>query len=564
MQSRVVLPGSEKAPLTTVGEAKPATPATRITVSVLVRRKQALSDDSRQGKARLTRAQYQAAHAADPHAVALVHGFAKEFGLTPEGGTPKPGHRIIKLAGTVGAMQKAFGVTLAHKVIGGTTYRVREGSITLPHELIGAVEAVLGLDNRPQAKPHFRVLGEQHAASFRVAGAEGFAKPHAAGGTFTPVQVGQLYSFPKGSAAGQTIGIIELGGGYRPADLTAYFKTLGQAVPSVNAFSVDKAKNKPSNANSADGEVMLDIEIAAAVAPGAKIVVYFAPNTDQGFIDAIATAVHDTANSPSVISISWGGPESSWTQQSMMALDAACQSAAALGITITVAAGDDGSTDGGTGNNVDFPASSPHVLACGGTKLVGTGSTITSEVVWNELANQEGATGGGVSNIFALPAWQASANVPKPTGASGGRGVPDVCGDADPVSGYVIRVDGQTMPIGGTSAVAPLWAGLIALNNAINKKSAGFINPLIYGASFKSAFNDITSGNNGAFSAKPGWDACTGLGSPIGTKLVSLLGSGTPGKKAAAKKKGPAKKAAIIRRVGLKAAAKKSHIRRLR
>ena len=263
--------------------------------------------------------------------------------------------------------------------------------------------------------------------------------------------MGELYQFPQGAkAAGETIGIIELGGGYRAADLTAYFKGLGQTAPTVTAVSVDNGKNSPGNANGADGEVMLDIEVSASVAPGAKIVVYFAPNTDQGFIDAVGSAVHDTTNNPSVISISWGGPESSWTAQAMTALDAACQSAAALGITITVAAGDNGSSDGATGNNVDFPASSPHVLACGGTKLVGSGSTITSEVVWNEQASDEGATGGGVSNVFALPSWQANANVPAPSGSSGGRGVPDVCGDADPVTGYQVRVDGEAW-----SLVAP-------------------------------------------------------------------------------------------------------------
>jgi kumamolisin len=281
---------------------------------------------------------------------------------------------------------------------------------------------------------------------------------------------------------------------------------------------------------------MLDIEVSAAVAPGAKIVVYFAPNTDQGFIDAVSSAVHDTTNKPSVISISWGGPESSWTSQAMTALDAACQSAAALGVTITVAAGDNGSSDGATGNNVDFPASSPHVLACGGTKLIGSGSTITSEVVWNEQASGEGATGGGVSNVFALPTWQAKSKVPAPSGSKGGRGVPDVSGDADPVTGYQVRVDGQKLVIGGTSAVAPLWAGLIALNNQQNGKSAGFIQPQIYAAKAASAFNDIVSGNNGAFSAGPGWDACTGLGSPIGSKVIALLGSGATPKKGGGKK----------------------------
>jgi kumamolisin len=408
-------------------------------------------------------------------------------------------------------MQKAFGVALEQKVIDGVEYRVREGGIQLPEALVGSVVAVLGLDNRPQAKPHFRV---------RQVNAEAPAAPT----SYTPPQVAQAYQWPATAAgAGQTIGIIELGGGYKQADLTTYFQSLGLSAPTITAVSVDKGKNAPTTASSADGEVMLDIEVAASVAPGANIVVYFTPNTDQGFTDAITTAVHDPTNKPSVISISWGGPESAWTAQSMTALDAACQSAAALGVTITVAAGDNGSTDGGTGNNVDFPASSPHVLACGGTNLDANGATIVSEVVWNELANNEGATGGGVSNFFALPSWQANANVPAPTGSTGGRGVPDVAGDADPTTGYQIRVDGQDTVIGGTSAVAPLWAGLIAVANQQLGTQVGFIQPAIYAAKAASALNDITQGNNGAFYAGPGWDACTGLGSPIAAKLIPLL-----------------------------------------
>jgi len=525
-QQRVVLPGSEKAPLSVATDEKPVRPSSVITVSVIVKRKNPLNL-KRLGKDRLTRTQYRQKHAADPAAIRVVKAFAKEFSLTVDKDTPKPEQRNIKLTGTVANMQKAFGVNLTQKVLDGATYRVREGGIHLPPEVAGVVEAILGLDNRPQAQPHFRSVNAAAAAT-----------------SFTPVQVAQLYQFPQGAtAAGQTIGIIELGGGYRTADITAYFKGLGLTPPKVTAVSVDKGKNTPGNANGADGEVMLDIEVAGAVAPGAKIVVYFAPNTDQGFIDAIAGAVHDTTNNPSVISISWGGPESSWTSQAMTTLDAACQSAAALGITITVAAGDNGSTDGATGNNVDFPASSPHVLACGGTKLEGSGSTIASEVVWNEQATGDGATGGGVSNVFALPSFQTNAKVPAPSGSAGGRGVPDVSGDADPTTGYQVRVDGKNMVVGGTSAVAPLWAGLIAVNNQQNKKSAGFIQPVIYAAKAASAFHDIVSGNNGAFSAGPGWDACTGLGSPIGVNIISLLGGSTPGKK-----KPPTKKRAAVKK----------------
>ena len=532
--SRTVLPGSEKAPLTSSKEKKltaekPAPHGKRIVVSVIVRRKNPL--DIKLGKQRLTRQQFRQRHGADPESVALVRKFARQFRLKVEPDTPGPERRTIKLSGTVADMQKAFGTALSHQTLDGVTYRVREGSIDLPSELIGHVEAVLGLDNRPQARPHFRIAGQKGNLAARTAQGRGFAKPHAAANaSYTPVQVAQLYGFPAGAtAANQTIGIIELGGGYRTTDISAYFSSLGQKVPKVTTVSVDHGKNAPTNANSADGEVMLDIEVAGAVAPGAKIVVYFAPNTDQGFIDAIATAVHDTTNNPSVISISWGGPESSWTTQSLNALDQACQSAAALGISITVAAGDDGSTDGQTDgqNHVDFPASSPHVVACGGTNLQGSGATITSETVWNALPNG-GATGGGVSNFFALPTWQANANVPAPSNPAGGRGVPDVCGDADPASGYQIRIDGAAYVIGGTSAVAPLWAGLIALANQQNGKSAGFFLPAIYASRASSAFNDITKGTNYTgtpvgFKAGPGWDACTGLGSPIAPKVIAAI-----------------------------------------
>ncbi len=276
----------------------------------------------------------------------------------------------------------------------------------------------------------------------------------------------------------------------------------------------------PGDPNGADGEVELDIQVAGSAAPAANIAVYFAPNSDQGFIDAITTAVHDTTNKPSVLSISWGGPESAWSQSSMTALDNACQSAAALGVTITVASGDSGSSDGTNGTVVDFPASSPHVLACGGTALFANGTSISEEIVWDDQP-QGGATGGGFSGTFPVPAWQTSA---LPSGSSG-RGVPDVAGDASPETGYNVVVDGQQQVVGGTSAVAPLYAGLIALVNqqlaSQNKPSAGFVNPLFYQNPI--SFNDITQGNNGDYSAGTGWDACTGLGSPKGDSILTML-----------------------------------------
>jgi kumamolisin len=291
----------------------------------------------------------------------------------------------------------------------------------------------------------------------------------------------------------------------------------------VSWVSVDKGQNNPTDANSADGEVLLDIEVAGSVAPGAKIVVYFAPNTTAGFQDALTTAIHDPANKPSVISISWGGPESSWTTQAMTAFDTAAQAAALLGVSICAASGDNGSSDGETdgSDHVDFPSSSPNILACGGTNLQSSGNSITAETVWNEGA-QNGATGGGFSAQFPLPTWQKNAGVKPPAG--GGRGVPDVSGDADPQTGYQVLVDGSSLVIGGTSAVAPLWSGLIALLNQKLGKPVGFLQPALYGLPAASKpFHDITKGDNGTFSAGPGWDACTGLGSPSGQSLLSAL-----------------------------------------
>lgn len=507
-QKRVPLEGSTRKAFDVSRAVAPVSPAKEgepITVSVLLPRKEPIDPT-----VRLTREQFAQKHSADPQSEQIVRAFAQEYGLSVEA-PAEPGRRMLYLTGSQEAMEKAFGVTLQSQATAGGVLRLREGAITLPEEVAPHVEAVFGLDNRPQAKPHNRN-----------------AKPHAGNVTYTPVQVAQLYGFPANAkATGQTIGVLELGGGFRTADITAYFKSLGQTAPTVTAVSVDNGTNSPGKPSGPDGEVMLDIEVAAAVAPGANIVAYFAPNTDQGFIDGVSTAVHDSTNKPSVLSISWGGPESTWTEQAVTALDQACQAAATLGVTITVASGDDGSTDGvsGGGNNVDFPASSPHVLACGGTKLVASGTTITSETAWNELSLNEGATGGGVSTLFPLPTWQANSNVPAPATSSGGRGVPDVAGDADPTTGYTVRVDGETTTIGGTSAVAPLWAGLIALANAANGQDAGFVNPALYGD--PKALRDITSGNNGAFSAGPGWDACTGLGSPIGSAVIAALAPST-------------------------------------
>ncbi|HTO49272.1 MAG TPA: S53 family peptidase [Burkholderiales bacterium] len=525
LKDRVSVTGSDRAPLPKARITGPADPHERMQVSIIVRRRSSadavteLSRDlgARQPRERqhLSRKEFASLHGAHPDDLEKIRSFADEHGL--EVVKAYPGQRRVVLAGTVAAFSKAFGVELARYEHPGGSYRGRVGSVYVPKDLAAVVEGVFGLDDRTQARPHFRAARKEDAAG------------KAAATSYLPTQVAKLYDFPSGGDGnGESIGIIELGGGYRTADLKAYFARLGLPAPRISSRSIDGGKNRPTgDPNGPDGEVMLDIEVAGAVAPKAKIVVYFAPNTDAGFLDAIASAVHDTANKPSVISISWGAAEKEWTAQAMNAMDQAFQDAAALGVTVCCASGDGGSADGETDGlaHVDFPASSPHALACGGTHLEGAGSTIRSEVVWNDGANG-GATGGGISDQFAPPAWQSGANVPPSANPGGrvGRGVPDVAGDADPATGYVVRVDGQQFAIGGTSAVAPLWAGLIARINQRLRSPIGFVNPLLYQPAARPAFHDVTAGNNGAYHAQQGWDPCTGLGSPDGAKLQAVLG----------------------------------------
>jgi kumamolisin len=493
----------------------PADPGERLEVTVLVRRSASAEFRSRvsqiaAGKsagACMSRDEFAQRHGAAAADLAAVRDFASVNGLNVV--LEHAARRTVVLSGTVAQFNAAFTVELKLMRHDSCSYRGRSGCIQVPDSLSGIVEAVLGLDSRPQAVPHFRIRpGASNATSF------------------TPPQVASLYAFPQSSGAGQCVALIELGGGFRPADLDTYFKGLSVSSPSVVAVSVDHAQNSPTgDASGPDGEVMLDVEVVGAIVPQSKIAVYFAPNTDAGFLDAITTAIHDTANKPSVISISWGGPESSWTSQAMTAMDEAFQAAATLGITVCVASGDNGSSDGVTdgAEHVDFPASSAYALACGGTSLKATSSSISGEVVWNDGANG-GATGGGVSSFFAIPAWQSALSV---TSTQGGRsplakrGVPDVAGNADPETGYQVRVDGSNTVIGGTSAVAPLWAALITRLNQLSGKSAGLISPQIYQT--PKSFRDITSGNNGDFAAASGWDACSGLGSPDGAALRSII-----------------------------------------
>jgi kumamolisin len=414
--------------------------------------------------------------------------------------------RCIVVRGTTAAIAAAFGIRFGTYRYQGGVYRGHDDPVLVPAELAEVITAVLGLEDRTQARPCFVV------------------NPKADVIGFAPAQVARIYDFPQASGAGQCIGIVELGGGYTRSDLEEFFGNANLPLPKVAAVSVDGATNSPVGGTGADREVALDIQIAGAVAPAAHIAVYFAPDTDRGFYDAVTTAIHDDTNNPSAISISWGSAECTWTIQAMDQMEQAFADAAALGVTITAAAGDSGSSDAINDGlaHVEFPASAPHALGCGGTELTAHETTLLSEQVWN---GQGGATGGGISAQFPLPNYQDVAHVSTSLNPGGthGRGVPDVAGDADPATGYAIVVANQTQVVGGTSAVAPLWAGLIALCNQALGAPLGFLNPRLYPQLGTSSFHQITTGNNGAYHAGPGWNPCCGLGTPDGTNMLTAL-----------------------------------------
>ena len=558
----VVLPGSERAPLAQAAPAGELDTSERAELTLVLRRRAEIPAEIVAGPTVLTRDELAERYGADPADVDLVRQTLTGLGL--EITAVHPATRRVKVAGPIGDLASAFGATLqqvsspAPKGRGTVTHRYREGPLYVPAALDGVVLAVLGLDTRPQARPHYRAGGAAAASQ---------------GTSYSPNQVADIYQFPAGTTgAGQTVAVIELGGGFTTSDLDAYFGGLGIPVPSITAVGVDGASNNPADTSGANVEVSLDIDVIGTAAPGAAQLVYFAPNTDSGFVNAISEAAAATP-APIAISISWGQSEDAWTAQGRSAMDSATADAAALGITVCAAAGDNGSSDGVSDGqpHVDFPASSPNALGCGGTKLLANPSTgaISSEVVWNETAANEGAGGGGVSDVYAVPSWQANAGVPPratsaaaaspaasegsapasaseeaeparhrrhhPPGGTGGtggtggagRGVPDVAGNADPTTGYQIYSGGKAQVVGGTSAVAPLWSALVSRLAQATGQRFGLIQPTLYAGvtpgTDVAGFNDITSGNNGAYAAGPGWDACTGLGSPDGTTLLSRL-----------------------------------------
>lgn len=582
----IQLAGSERRVRSGLARTGPADPKEESMVSIYLRKpvdapalpsQEDFASAPKQG--RLSREELGRMYAADPDDLAAVVQFAEKAGLTVT--ALEPERRLIQVTGTNAQLSKAFAVELVIYEGGREGYRGHEGPIHIPKSLDGIVAGVFGLDNRRMA---------------RRAGGGGV-------GAVTPPQVAQAYNFPTptNGASGETVAILEFSGptsspinastcGFAQSDIDGFINNLNSSAGShlvsttVKAVAVDKSTAAPGNVpggsatnftpSDPDVEVALDIEVVVSLAQQANVVVYFAPITEQGWVDAITQIVADTTHDPSVLSISWGwteaeadaflspeDPESSpwpfeWSQSAFNQMTSAFQSAATVGMTVFAATGDDGSDcqeqDGNA--HVLYPASDSWVTACGGT-IINSLSPLTEDT-WNDNSGGSGgATGGGISELVDPVSWQAGANIPKSVNSDHrkGRGLPDIAGNASPNSGYNLWLYGQSTSslaftgpagvagevigaIGGTSAVAPLYASLVALINASLQTRVGYLNPLLYQLEGSDVFRDINDGVSNAvtwtneddsvggpslgYSSGAGWDACTGLGSVDGAALL--------------------------------------------
>ncbi len=529
--AHVLLPGSSRVLRPGAKTLGVADPDEWIEVTIKIRRKKELPDLKDFPAKPLSRQELADQYGADPKDMDTVKKVLTGFGI-----------EILKenlltcslrVGGRASLLESVFQVKLFHYSHPDGNYRGRRGDLLVPSELEGIIAGVFGLDNRRQVK--------RRPLSRRRTSLDLAERAAANRSWFFPAELAAIYSFPDGDGAGQTVGLLEFGGGYFADDLQTFCKNAGVAVPTVKTVSVN---NTPTNQrDGAEGEVMLDVEVVAGVCPSSTIVVYFSSFDESGWVDAVDTAVHDENNPLSVLSCSWGYAEDAsggWSSAAIQSVNDTLKSAALLGVTICVAAGDDGSDDQvGDGHaHVDFPSSSPYVLAVGGTTLKKSSTGKVTETAWKDgdglRQDNGGSTGGGVSVIFSRPDWQTVRIQSVNPGAIDGRVVPDVAADASANTGYWTVVDGKGGASGGTSAAAPLWAALIARINAGLGKPVGYLTPLLYqnaaGGSplGSSGCRDITSGDNdtasiGGYSAGPGYDAVTGWGVPIGTSLLEGL-----------------------------------------
>lgn len=490
----------------------PTDPKKEISVTVMVKPvasekeiDDTLAQIARRERKPLTDTEYNERFGADPAAMKRLAKFARDNGLQIVETESDSGKVVLK--GTVGKFNDAFKIQLDDfKGPLGPT-RERQGAVSVPVEMAGDIQGVFGLEQHVAA----------HSNVIRLPD-DGF-RPHASVG-YMPQDVAKAYEFPEEShGAKQGVAIVEFAGGLDLRDNATYYKDHGLKVPNITLVGVDGAQSKVGA--TADDEVALDSQVIGTVAPDAKQMIIFAPNSDQGFVDAITRATFsrpgETPNS--AISISWGAPESQWSAQAIDNLHLAFKKAALKGISVFAATGDKGAKNGTDKFTADYPAGDPFVTATGGTELHLDGNGgVSSEATW-------GDSGGGISEINKVPDFQNEVKLPPNANGNNvvGRGVPDVAGNAAPITGYRIRVHGFETTMGGTSAVAPLYAALVMRMNGALGESAGYLNPFIYRNAKTGIFSDMVEGNNGGYDATPGWDAATGWGRINGKKMLEAL-----------------------------------------
>jgi kumamolisin len=514
-------------------------PSKWIELTLGVPRRKPLPDlsalDSKRPRERsyMTRDQLRDEYGSDPSAVAKIERFAADHDLVVT--RDERASARLGLAGTAANISAAFGVKLldySHPKLG--EFHARTGPVTLPADVADAITGVFGLNNH-------RVMHRQPRPRQKIGALTSMAATRP---WFIPTELAGIYNFPAADAGSQCIGLLEFGGGVEQSDVAAYFQKIGVPAPDVQIVAVDGVSTDATADPDSTGEVMLDIDIAGALACSAKIAVYFSTFDEKGLVDILSAVINDEANDPGVLSVSWGWDENQpfngsnilWSAAAIDHVNQSLLAAAQLGITVCVSTGDDGSEaqvkDGNA--HVNFPATSPYVLAVGGTTLharkYSNGQTAVSEAVWNDGPGS--GTGGGISDITPVPGWQEG-KVPRSinSGNFAGRAIPDVAANADPATGYLVMSGGQLGIVGGTSAAAPLWGSLITRINALLKGRAGNFNALLYGSIGPAGvLRDITNGDNdtdglleGQFQAGPGWDACTGWGAPDGAKLLAAL-----------------------------------------
>jgi kumamolisin len=436
-------------------------------------------------------------------AAARITAFARGHGIAVR--DIDFGGRRMVLEAQAGLLLDMFGADVRIYDDGTRRFRARTGALRIPHAIAPWTRAVVGFDQRPLLQGG---VGD------------------AANGLWS-TEIAALYGIPLDrDVTHQCAGIIAMGGGYQSSDLNAALTAMGRKPPIVIDQSVGGVTNQFGGGdNPADEEIALDLQVLAALLPGARIVVYFTGNTAEALANAIDQAVRDDVNRPQVLSISWGSPESFWTAPRREVVSAALCDAARLGVSAVTAAGDQLATSGLNDGkaHVWFPASSPYVLGCGGTAVTLTGSVIATETVWKQGPI---GTGGGISELYPVPDFQLAMAIP-PSFNDGhaGRGVPDVAALAADSPGYRIVVGGAEMAKDGTSAATPLWAALLTMANAARSTPLGLVSPQLYRIS--ALLRGITNGDNRqgniGYAAGPGWNACTGLGVPRGAEIIAAL-----------------------------------------